>query len=373
MWCSQVFSCTSAHMRDTLRNTVRRLVKRESRAPERPVAASSTGKALAVTFVTPHQGATSGGVYAIQKFAGCLAKSMKVHLVVQRGPVQLVPGVEVLASASLEPDELPDADVFVLHADSPDGEKVAALPDEKGRKCLFFQGFGTPGNPVVLENLQRGFFVIASARWLADEAEKIGSRSVHVPHGLDQELFFSDGCEKRNPKLVSMMTHTLDWKATGEGLQALEMVKESHPDVEVVLFGVHASDFPCRFLARPSRRKVGSLFRQSAVFVCSSWEEGFGLPGLEALACGAALATTDTKGSRDYAVHGTTALVSPPRDVGSLAANIRRLIESEDLRTHLAAGASELLRREFKPWPEAAQRFDEALRGLAWAEPRHAR
>ena len=48
------------------------------------------------------------------------------------------------------------------------------------------------------------------------------------------------------------------------------------------------------------------------MLVLPSWEEGLGLPGIEALACGAALARTDTKGGRDIALDGETALVTPP-------------------------------------------------------------
>ena len=41
------------------------------------------------------------------------------------------------------------------------------------------------------------------------------------------------------------------------------------------------------------------------------------MPGLEALACGTALATTDTKGSRDYALHEKTALDQPAAAAGA--------------------------------------------------------
>ena len=58
------------------------------------------------------------------------------------------------------------------------------------------------------------------------------------------------------------------------------------------------------------------MLREAAVLVLPSWEEGLGLPGIEALACGAALASTDTKGGRDYALAGETApahSTAPPR------------------------------------------------------------
>ena len=100
--------------------------------------------------------------------------------------------------------------------------------------------------------------------------------------------------------------------------------------------------------------------RGSAVHVVASWEEGFGLTGAEAIACGAALASTDTKGSRDYAIDGFTALVSAPRDPAALADNVLRLLEDVQLRSRLVAAGQRHLRAAMPPWSETARR-------MAWA------
>src|SRR5206468_2058059 len=125
-----------------------------------------------------------------------------------------------------------------------------------------------------------------------------------------------------------------------------------------------------RFLHRPSRAEIGELFRQSAVFVCPSWEEGVGMPSLEAMACGAALATTDTKGSRDYATHGRTALVTPPRQPGRLAESILALLGDVPLRQRLSNAALRLVPRLYRPWPEAAAAFARAVLPTARARLR---
>ena len=271
-------------------------------------------KQFSVTFITPHQGSTSGGVYAIHQLATHLSATMLVSLVVQGGNVQANTGVRTYKSPSLAAEEIPDADTIVLHADSYDGEQFANLPVSKGKRFLYFQGYGTPGNKTVIENLKRGFMVIASARWLAGEALQYGSRSIYVPYGLDYSIFFPGRPEERKDNMVSMMTHHLDWKGTADGLKALSKVREIRPDTEIYLFGVNQPDFQAEFILKPSRELVASLLRKSTVFVCASWEEGFGMPGLEALACGTTLATTDTKGSRDYAFNCETALVTPPNN-----------------------------------------------------------
>ena len=57
---------------------------------------------------------------------------------------------------------------------------------------------------------------------------------------------------------------------------------------------------------------------------------------MEAMAFGAALVTTDTGGSWDYASDGETALVSPPKQPKQLADNLARILTDEALRIKLA-------------------------------------
>jgi alpha-1,3-rhamnosyl/mannosyltransferase len=62
---------------------------------------------------------------------------------------------------------------------------------------------------------------------------------------------------------------------------------------------------------------VPALLRQAAVVAYPALEEGFGLPALEALACGAPLVTTEGTAMAEMA-QGAARLV-PPGDVGALA------------------------------------------------------
>ena len=159
-----------------------------------------------------------------------------------------------------------------------------------------------------------------------------------------------------------MLIHRLDWKGTDDGIAALHAVRDVRPDAHVVTFGVAPVALEsAEHLDSPGREAVADILRRSAVFVCSSWEEGFGMPGLEALACGTALATTDTKGSRDYAVHDRTALVSEPRDVDALSSNVLRLLGDARLRGEVAAAGHRLAARSFPEWPVAARAFVDAL------------
>jgi glycosyltransferase involved in cell wall biosynthesis len=62
---------------------------------------------------------------------------------------------------------------------------------------------------------------------------------------------------------------------------------------------------------------VPALLRQAAVVAYPALEEGFGLPALEALACGAPLVTTEGTAMAEMA--GDAALLVAPGDVPGLA------------------------------------------------------
>ena len=72
-----------------------------------------------------------------------------------------------------------------------------------------------------------------------------------------------------------------------------------------------------------------SLYRQAAAVVYPSWAEGFGLPALEALACGAPLVTTS--GTPMEEVAGDAAVLVTPGDEPGLAEAIRRVVTSDKL------------------------------------------
>jgi glycosyltransferase involved in cell wall biosynthesis len=76
-----------------------------------------------------------------------------------------------------------------------------------------------------------------------------------------------------------------------------------------------------------------AFFRQSEAVVYPSLEEGFGLPALEALACGAALVTTT--GSAMAEVVGDAALLVPPGDTRALAATLARVLDDAVLAEQL--------------------------------------
>jgi hypothetical protein len=316
------------------------------------------------TLIVPHQRRASGGVYVIEQLARHLAGSMQVNLAVRSGPLRPVDGVDVLPAPRLSPEELPDAEVVIGGLAQPDPERVLELPPSKGAPLFFFQGYGTPQNPRVTAMLKRRPRVLAVSTFLLERARDHGCEAELIRPGLDRSTFHEGPPGEARRPIVAMMTHATDWKATEDGLAALSLVRVALADAELRLFGAVEPDIPSTFLGRLSAAEIGELLRDAAVLVLPSWEEGLGLPGIEALACGAALASTDTKGGRDYALPDETALVTPPSAPDLLAGSVIRLLREPELRGRLARRGRAHVLATYPPWPESSDRFGHAVARL---------
>ena len=102
------------------------------------------------------------------------------------------------------------------------------------------------------------------------------------------------------------------------------------------------------------------LYRGAAAFVFPSLYEGFGLPVLEAMACGAPVVTSNTSSMPEVA--GGAAMLVDPRDVDGLAAAIARVLRDEGLRARLRAAG--LARARQFSWETAARQVLDAYAAL---------
>jgi glycosyltransferase involved in cell wall biosynthesis len=78
---------------------------------------------------------------------------------------------------------------------------------------------------------------------------------------------------------------------------------------------------------------LAALYSLATVFAYPSLWEGFGLPVLEAMACGTPVLTSDISSLPEVA--GAAALLVPPTDVEAIADGLLRLLEDAALRADL--------------------------------------
>jgi len=87
------------------------------------------------------------------------------------------------------------------------------------------------------------------------------------------------------------------------------------------------------FVGLVSDAKLASLYRGATALVFASLYEGFGLPVLEAMACGTPVVTSNTTALPEVA--GDAALLVDPTSVEQIASAMRRIVSDTPLRQQL--------------------------------------
>ena len=114
-------------------------------------------------------------------------------------------------------------------------------------------------------------------------------------------------------------------------------------------------------LPRVPRETLIELYRQAAVFALPSLGEGFGLPVLEAMACGCPVVSSHAPALPEVA--GDAALYFDPADADSLAAALRRVLE--DPAKAAAMRGAGLARAAGFGWDKAAAEMWDFFEELA--------
>jgi len=94
-------------------------------------------------------------------------------------------------------------------------------------------------------------------------------------------------------------------------------------------------DGQARLLVRPSRADLIALYSMAQAFVFPSWIEGFGLPILEAMTCGAPVIASNRGAIPEVA--GDAALITDAEDAASLAQYLTRVLSTPSLADDLRA------------------------------------
>lgn len=321
-----------------------------------------------VTFICPSGTDPIGGVHALYEFGNGLARrGHEVHLCHLPMWGRQVRSLDDLHRYRFEPDvrhyfpgdppeSMPDTDVIF----------GTGAPARLGLPVHLIQGIDMLHDGLERSAFQTPSLKIAVASWLVAESERHGldpERIEVVPYGIDHGRFRTVVPPEERPCRVGILHHTHAAKGWDVGLAALEAARAQVPELTAVAFGTSAPaevpDWLDVVVDPEPEVLVRDVYNASQVFLQTSDYEGFGFTAVEAMACGAALVTTDNGGSDDYARPGETALVAPPRDVSGLTAAVVELLRDREQRLSLAKAGAELARTF--DWDRSAERLESVL------------
>lgn len=244
---------------------------------------------------------------------------------------------------SLNHRHVPQADIYI--ASNPHTAiylKDYPIPDN--RKFYFIQGYENWGgitDKKLRETYHYPLQKIVISTWLKRIMDEEKVKCIIVPNGFDFNYFHKNiSIEKKDKYKVAMIYSPIACKGCQYGLKALEIVKKRFPELKAFFLG--SSGYPetlqewHEFYPSPDKKTHNRILNESAIFLATSLQEGWGLPVGEAMICGQAVVCTDNPGYREMAVDYVNALICPPNDAIAMAEAICLLIENDELRIQIA-------------------------------------
>ena len=261
---------------------------------------------------------------------------------------------------------IPDSDAVVATAWQT-AEHVAKLPSKKGRKFYLVQDHEVwfdADEERVNATFRLGLSTIVISKWLARIVLASGGTApIFIPNGLDHATFHTTDDPVARPPAILALNHLSPRKDRLTALRALAIVKDRFPELAVSMFGIPNRDSAIpewiKYHQTPDPNGLRKLYNEHSIFLSSSLLEGWCLPAAEAMACGCALISTDSKGPREFASDPENAIFSQPKDFNALASSLETVIIRPALRKQMQLSAIASMRRF--TWESSGSRMLDAL------------
>ncbi len=188
----------------------------------------------------------------------------------------------------------------------------------------------------VLSGLAPDFRPVTDAATLA---------AVKQRHGLEKPFILGDVL-KNSDKTVAAWGHLPE--SLRQSMQMVFFCRNPQPPEHIQ---AAIASGQAKVLIRPSSDDLRALYSSARAFVFPSWIEGFGLPVLEAMACGAPVVSSDRGSIPEVA--GEAALMCDVDDIAGLARLIERVLTDEAEAERLRKAGYE--RIKLFSWDRAAK------------------
>lgn len=359
---------------------------------------------MKINIVLPnHAKVISGGYKVIFEYANYLAKKGNDIIIYymmndfkqrRHVPIQFVPVFgkyfekstpkwfqldnQIKRKAIIDSSQIEEADITIA-TDIRTVEIVKSITVKGGTLLYLIQGYETwqAEEDYIKSSFSCGMNNVVVAKWLKEIVDKYSDKeTVLIPNGIDGDVFRVDNSNNRDLHSLSFHYRSAAYKGCNIAIKVIEKLYTLYPDlvVHIVSSEKNIPTLPdcCHVHVRIKPEEVAKIDNSVNVFLCTSREEGYGLPGLEALACGAVLVSTNYYGIREYAIdydrdhENGNSLLTKVDDVDGLVERVSRVFNGEDLRQRIENNglrtASELTVEK------SATKFEQLLRQLVKAK-----
>jgi glycosyltransferase involved in cell wall biosynthesis len=282
-------------------------------------------------------------IYASGRENRFLFFAMRFIVIFIKDAFPLHKSIRKLYVFKLNNNTIPDADMTIATACTT-AVALNSCSESKGKRIYLIQHYETWSMPSDILNetwRYKNMKKIVISKYLKTIGENLGVfDTIHIPNPIDCNLFrLTKNIDNRKYN-VAMMYSEQEIKGSKYGLQAVEMLKKKYPDLKAVFFGVKSKnkEIPkwIDYIKNPPQEfLVNDIYNNSSIYLCSSISEGWGLPPMEAMACGAAVVTTRNGGVDDFCMDGENALICEVGKPEQIVKCIERIYLNSDLHDSL--------------------------------------
>lgn len=194
-----------------------------------------------------------------------------------------------------------------------------------------------------------------------------------VPLGVDQQMFRprEGGPAAERPRIVTTSSSDVPLKGLRHLLSAFSQLSRDWPEAELVVVG-KPREGPTRDLARQleaegrlrfvhglSTGELAELYASATICVTPSLYEGFGLPAIEAMACGTPVIVTD--GGALPEVVGEAGRVVSAGSGDALRGAMDELLHDSEQRAAMAAAGLARVRERYC-WDRVGEAYERLLK-----------
>ena len=231
----------------------------------------------------------------------------------------------------------------------------------------------------VCQKIQRIITVSESSKEDISHDHKVDINKIHVvPIGIDTDFFAPQTDIERIPgRIVSTASADVPLKGQKFLLEAIAKVRDEFPHVHLELVGKQREgsttaetlnqlglDDIVRFNQGISYEELVNLLASAEVAIVPSLYEGFSIPAIEALSCGAPLIASTGGALPEVAgPHLETCLAVPPGDSNALADQIKYAFQNPDLCRKIGLAGRQRVIEKWS-WRESAITTAEHCRSL---------
>lgn len=210
---------------------------------------------------------------------------------------------------------------------------------EQGNEYLFGDHLNQSNRPY-LQNCYQQPVAVASVSPIISKILKtrFGRKAPVIPNGIDTDFYYPEQHSNENIILLVGNPHLM-FKGFDVAIQSLirvwragfsfkvRWVCQTKPSLDHIPF-----PFSIEYIVMPTQEELAQYYRQSDIFLFTSWYEGFGMPPLEAMASGVPVISTRCGGIDSFAQNNVNCILVEPGDIDQLAKGVIHLLDDEKAR-----------------------------------------